>query len=272
MTEKKAAQKTIAILAGSGPAPSKAVTSARRAGHKVVAITISESGGRLCRQADVSLFASLLKGAEIIAALEKHKCEGVLFAGKFDKRMHGLDLSQIDEVSGAMLMRLPGRADMQIAQVVLEELEDRGFPPVDQRVAFAQNVAAKGVLAGSAPQLEKQRDIDLGIEVARAVAGFDIGQTVAVCNGLVVAVEGAEHSDGCITRAGRLSAGPTTIVKVARPNQDFRFDTPVVGNQTLRTMNKAHADLLVIEAGRTLIMDDTFFDLAHRLDIAVIGV
>ena len=265
-------RKTLAIISGSGRMPLIAAGAAKQAGHRVIAIAIEEAGGKPPRTADVRIVRSLLNGAGIVRALSEHQCDGVLFAGKFDKGMHNLDLSKVDEVSGAMLARLPGRADMAIATVVLEELEARGFPPMSQLEAFSNNVAPQGLIAG--PQMDPSRkgDVDLGLKVAGTVAAFDIGQTVVVRQGLVVAVEAAEHSDRCLRRAGRLVKGPMCVVKVARPDQDFRFDTPVVGSRTLRTMYGIGADLLAIEAGRCLIMDRDFKKLAEELRITVVGV
>ena len=265
-------EKTIVLIAGSGPTPARAVAAVKAAGHRVVAISIREAGGSLPKAADVKARISLLHGASIMRVLEENRCDGVLFVGKFDKGLHGMDLSQIDEVSGAMLARLPGRADMDIAAVVLEELQSRGFPPVSQLLAFAKNVTPQGSVAGPELENSRQSDIEMGLKVARAMADMDVGQTVVVKQGLVVAVEAAEHSDQCIRRAGALAKGGLCVVKVARPDQDFRFDTPVVGSKTLRTMHRAGADLLAVEAGRSLIMDRNFNDVAQKLSICVIGV
>lgn len=264
--------KTIAILAGAGPMPSKAVVAAQKAGHRVLVIAITEARKRPLRQADYGKAISLMKGAQIVKALNRYQCEGVLFVGKFDKGIHGIDFSKMDEVTASIVNRFPGRADMDVGAVILEEFQDRGFPPISQLEAFKRNIAPKGVIAGPAINADREKDIQLGKKLARVLADFDVGQTIVVKDGLVVAVEAAEHSDRCIQRAGRLIEGNKCVVKVARTKQDFRFDTPVVGVKTLRTMYKAKADLLAIEAGRCLIMDENFADLADDLKISVIGI
>ncbi len=258
---------TLAIIAGSGPTPQRAAIAARDAGHKVVFIAITETDATFPEGADVALSISMLKIGAIIFAMKENGCDGVLLVGKFDKGLHNLDFSQMDETTASVMAKLPGRGDMDIGKLVLDELEEMGFEPVSQLVAFKKNVAPPGYIAGPQVDQSRQSDIDLGLEIARAIAGFDIGQTVVLKDGLVVAVEGAEHSDNCIARAGELVTGKKCVVKVARPSQDFRFDTPVVGNLTLKVMNDAHCDLLVKEAGRTLIMDHDFKDNANNLGI-----
>ena len=252
--------------------PAKAVAAAKSAGHRVLVIAITEARKRPLREADYGCSISLLKGAKIVETLARYKCDGVLLVGKFDKGIHGIDYSKMDEVTGSIVARFPGRADMDVGAVILEELEERGYPPVSQLEAFEQNIAPKGFIAGSVANQDTEKDIELGLKLARILADFDVGQTIVIKDGLVVAVEAAEHSDRCIQRAGRLVQGKKCVVKVARTDQDFRFDTPVVGTRTLRSMAKAQADLLVLEAGRCLIMDENFTDLADELGITVIGI
>ena len=131
--------------------------------------------------------------------------------------------------------------------------------------------------AARAPSGEERKDIDYGLGVARAIAGFDIGQTVVVAGQACVAVEAMEGTDAAIERAGDLMrslededpnpastlARHLTVVKVAKPNQDMRFDVPVVGVPTIRTMQAAGATCLCVEAGRTLL-----FDLAAMIEAA----
>lgn len=266
------AQFTIGIISGAGPGAAKAAAAAKKAGHRVVFITISEAGGDPVEIADQNFSLSLTKVGDIIQTLQSTGCTGVLLTGKFDKGLHNLDLSEMDDIALELLQSLPGRADMDIGKVVVDFLESKGIPPISQLEAFAESVAPSGHIAGPPDDGARDNDVQLGLKVARTVAGFDIGQTVVIKQGLVVAIEAAEHSDQCINRAGDLIQGPKVVVKVARPDQDFRFDTPAVGNETLDAMEKAGADLLALEAGRTLILDEDFADTANRMGITVIGL
>jgi hypothetical protein len=262
----------LGILAGAGATPELAAKAAQAKGRRVVYVALSESGAKAPSYVDQALEISLFKVGSILEFLEQFDAKQILMVGKFDKGLHNLDWSQIDEVAGQMLQRMAGRSDMDIGKVVLEELESRGFEPVSQQDFFVDQVAPTGRVAGPKMDSGRMSEVDHGLGVARQIAQMDIGQTVVVREGLVVAVEAAEHSDSCIERAGSLVDGPLCVVKVARPKQDFRFDTPVVGVQTLVKMSEAKANLLVVEAGRCLILDQEFEPTAEKLGITVVGV
>jgi DUF1009 family protein len=137
---------------------------------------------------------------------------------------------------------------------------------------FAPELLVKpGQLAGRPPSANQQKDIEFGWDVAKQLGALDIGQSVCVKDRSVIAVEAVEGTDACILRAGDLcKKGDFTIVKVAKPQQDMRFDVPTVGVRTLRTMVAAGASVLAIEAGRTILLDDAEFRQFaeyHRLSI-----
>jgi DUF1009 family protein len=165
---------------------------------------------------------------------------------------------------------------------VAKVLEDEGIELVSSTAFLEPLLAEEGVLTTRAPNEEERKNIEYGLGVARAVAGFDIGQTVVVAAQACVAVEAMEGTDAAVERAGRLMAslgdGATTlerrltVVKVAKPKQDMRFDVPVVGIRTLETMAAAGASCLSVEAGRTLLFDRTaFMKRADEAGIAIIG-
>src|SRR6185369_9000820 len=135
-------------------------------------------------------------------------------------------------------------------------------------------LAPQGVLTTRAPNDQERGDINYGLEVAREVARLDLGQTIVVSDRAVVAVEAMEGTDATVLRAGTLSRGrPLTVIKVAKPNQDMRFDVPVVGLPTIQTMIKAGATALSISSGKTLIFDrDEMLSLANAHKICVIGM
>lgn len=119
---------------------------------------------------------------------------------------------------------------------------------------------------------EERADIDFGYRIADAIAGLDIGQTVVVKSSAVVAVEAMEGTDAVIARAGQLAGPGTRVVKVAKPNQDMRFDVPVIGVATIRAMQAAGATALSIDAGKALMIDgDAILDAANSAGIAIVG-
>ena len=139
-------------------------------------------------------------------------------------------------------------------------------------------IPSEGVLTRRFPTKEERADIELGWRAAKAVAGFDIGQAVVVQGGAIVAVEAMEGTDSAVARAGEIARTHgrkprLVVVKVAKPNQDFRFDLPVLGLDTLPALEKAGASVLALEAGKTLIFDrEEFLRRADALGLAVVAV
>ncbi|HRY30703.1 MAG TPA: LpxI family protein, partial [Elusimicrobiota bacterium] len=128
-------------------------------------------------------------------------------------------------------------------------------------IAYLEHLlVTEGPLTRRPPDGDQKKDIAFGFQTAKAVAGLDLGQTVCVKNQAVLAVEAMEGTDACIRRAGTLCDGSFTVVKVAKPRQDLRFDVPVIGAGTLQALQEANAAVLAVEAGKTL-----FFDKAHFL-------
>jgi UDP-2,3-diacylglucosamine hydrolase len=169
---------------------------------------------------------------------------------------------------------------------VAKVLGDEGIELISSTAFLEPLLASEGVLTARSPDDEERKNIEYGLGVARSVAAFDIGQTVVVAAQACVAVEAMEGTDAAIERAGALmrslepaEAGAAstlerhlTIVKVAKPKQDMRFDVPVIGIRTIETMIRAGATCLSVEAGRTLLFDrDTLLERANAAGIAIVG-
>jgi hypothetical protein len=165
---------------------------------------------------------------------------------------------------------------------VAKVLADEGIELSSSTAFLEPLLAEEGVLTERAPDEEERKNIEYGLSVARAVAGFDIGQTVVVAAQACVAVEAMEGTDAAIERAGRLMRSleedastlerRLTVVKVAKPNQDMRFDVPVIGMATVETMIRAGASCLSVEAGRTLLFDrEALLKRADGAGIAIIS-
>jgi DUF1009 family protein len=165
---------------------------------------------------------------------------------------------------------------------VAKVLGDEGIELISSTSYLEPLLAKPGVLTRRAPSAAETRDITYGHEVARAIAGFDIGQTVVVASQACVAIEAMEGTDAAVERAGALMRTleddastldrSLTVVKVAKPKQDMRFDVPVIGIRTIETMQKAHATCLAIEAHRTLIFEiDNVLTIADAAGIAIVA-
>ncbi|MCL4236156.1 MAG: UDP-2,3-diacylglucosamine diphosphatase LpxI [Deltaproteobacteria bacterium] len=263
---------TLGVIAGRGAFPAHAIRNAKAAGRRVAVSLIREARAAVPRGiADAVETHSIGRAGDTLEFFRRENVSEVLVIGKVDKSLNFADLD-FDEVALAMLSRLAGRADMQIARVVIDEMEQRGFRVCAQTEWLDDLLVGEGNLAGEPTDVELA-DVEKGLRLARAVAGFDIGQTVVLRAGAVIAVEAFEHTDATIRRAGRLAGPGAVIVKVARPNQDFRFDVPAIGPATLRAMCAAGARVLAVEAGRTLMMHrDRFLADARMLGLCVVGV
>jgi DUF1009 family protein len=151
-------------------------------------------------------------------------------------------------------------------------LREHGINLLDSTALLAPLLAREGVLTRRAPTGDERADLEHGYRVADAVAGLDVGQTIAVKSGAVVAVEAMEGTDAVIARAGELAGRGVRIVKVAKPNQDMRFDVPVVGVSTIDAMAAAGATLLSVDAGKTLLIDgEAIIRAADEAGIAIVG-
>jgi DUF1009 family protein len=155
---------------------------------------------------------------------------------------------------------------------VADVMKDNGITLVDSTAFLKPLLAREGLLTARPPTDDERADFEFGYKMADAIAGLDIGQTIAVKHRAVVAVEAMEGTDEVIARAGRLAGPGVSIVKVAKPNQDMRFDVPVVGLHTIQAMRAAGASAISIDAGRTLVLDgETFLAQANEAKIAIVG-
>jgi len=171
-----------------------------------------------------------------------------------------------------VLMRLKAKNTDALIAGVADVLRDKGIELLDSTAFLEPLLAREGVLTRRAPTEEQQRDLTFGYGIADTIAGLDIGQTIAVKSAAVVAIEAMEGTDAVIARAGHLAGHGVRVVKVAKPNQDMRFDVPVVGVSTIEAMKTAGADTLSVDAGKTLMIDgDAIVRAADEAGIFVHG-
>jgi len=177
-----------------------------------------------------------------------------------------------DLTLAGVLMRLKSRNTDAIISGVADVLRTNGIELLDSTALLAPLLAGDGVLTARAPTDEQRADLDFGARIADTIAGLDIGQTIAVKSAAVVAVEAMEGTDQVISRAGQLAGAGVRIVKVAKPNQDMRFDVPVIGVSTIAAMRDAAADALSVDAGKTLMIDgDAIINAANEAGIVIVG-
>ena len=264
--------KCLGIIAGGGNSPVIAAKNARDAGWRVVVFVIEETGAEFPESsADKVRVISLAKAGEAIDFFQSEGVTDVLIIGKVDKTINFMG-HDFDEAALSMLARLAGRGDIQIAQVVIEELEDLGYRVRKQTEFLGDRLLPERVLCGALDE-RAEKDVAKGLAVARSLSAHDIGQTVVVRESAVIAVEAFEHTDATIERAGSLVDGGFVVVKVARPNQDLRFDVPAVGPDTIKAISKAGGKVLAAQAGCTFMFEkENMLKLAEEFGIAVVGV
>ena len=211
----------------------------------------------------------------IVETFRRHGVTAVYAAGKINRLAATALFEQAAAGEGRALFE-QGRflEDQDLSRLFAGALERQGLRLGSQHELLGHLLAPSGVLSRRAPDRRERADIEVGRRLAREVAALDIGQTVVVRHGVVLAVEtAAEGTDAAIRRVGRLGGPGAVVVKVSRPDQDLRFDTPVVGPGTLRAMKAAGASCLAVEAGRCLVLHrDAVVRAADKAGIALVAV
>jgi hypothetical protein len=277
----------LGLIAGNGRFPFLLLDAARAQGLAVVVAAIREEADAeidLRAADDDHITVHWLSLGELSRLIELFHKEGVQKAVMAGQVKHKQIFSAIrpDWRLAKLLLNLRARNTDMLLGAVAKVLTDEGIELISSTAFLEPLLAAEGVLTPRAPDDDERKNIEYGLSVARAVAGFDIGQTVVVAAQACVAVEAMEGTDAAIERAGLLmrSLGDDastldrrlTVVKVAKPNQDMRFDVPVIGIATVEAMMRAGASCLSVEAGRTLLFDREALVLrAAEAGIAIIA-
>ena len=278
----------LGLIDGNGRFPFLLLDAARAQGLAVVVAAIQEEtdaemDARAARDAGVTVhWLSLGELSRLIEIFHKEDVTRAVMAGQV-KHKQIFSSIRPDWRLAKLLMSLRTRNTDMLLGAVAKVLGDEGIELMSSTAFLEPLLAEEGVLTERAPDEEERKNIEYGLDVARAVAGFDIGQTVVVAAQACVAVEAMEGTDATIERAGVLmrslegDEGSTlerrlTVVKVAKPNQDMRFDVPVIGMRTVEAMIAAGATCLSIEAGRTLLFDrDNMLRRASEAGIAMVA-
>jgi DUF1009 family protein len=278
----------LGLIAGNGRFPFMLLDAARSQGFAVAVAAIrEETDPEINHRAalDERITVHWLSLGELSRLIEVFHKEGVTAAVMAGQVKHKQIFSHIrpDWRLAKLLLNLRTRNTDMLLGAVAKVLADEGIELISSTAFLEPLLAQEGVLTEREPDEQERKNIEYGMSVARAVAGFDIGQTVVVAAQACVAVEAMEGTDAAIERAGRLMQSleadastlerKLTVVKVAKPNQDMRFDVPVIGIRTVDTMILAGASCLSVEAGRTLLFDrETLLKRASDAGIAIIAV
>jgi DUF1009 family protein len=267
----------LGLIAGNGRFPFLVLDAARRAGHQVTIIALKEEAfpeleTEAARAPAAPLHrVSLGQLGKWVGLLESAGATHAVMAGQVKHTKLFSDIVP-DLTAIGLLMRLKAKNTDAIIAGVMELLRDRGIDMIDSTAFLQPLLAGSGVLTRRAPSDAELADFAFGYRIADAIAGMDIGQTIAVKSLAVVAVEAMEGTDAVIARAGDLAGAGSRIIKVAKPKQDMRFDVPVVGVATIEAMRVAGATALSVDAGKALMIDgDAILRAADAAGIAIVG-
>lgn len=275
----------IGLIAGNGRFPFLLLDAARAHGLTVVVAAIKEETSPEINEraaADPGIRVHWMSLGELSKLIDIFRAEGVSRAVMAGQVRHKQIFSSIrpDWRLAKLLLNLRTRNTDMLLGAVAKVLSDEGIDLVSSTTYLEPLLARPGVLATRSPSHDELLDIDYGLTVARGIASFDLGQTVVIAAQTCVAVEAMEGTDATIARAGELFrtlgngdstlSRSLTVVKVAKPNQDMRFDVPVVGVPTIEAMRASGATCLCVEAGRTLLFD--LAGMVHAADAAGIAL
>jgi DUF1009 family protein len=280
-------QQKLGLIAGNGNFPLLLLDAARAQGNQVIVAAIKEETSPLIeeRGAAAVYWMSLGELSKLIETFKKEGVETAIMAGQV-KHKQIFSSIRPDWRLAKILFSLTTRNTDSLIGAVAKVLEDEGIHLISSTSFLEPLLAKAGVLTRRQPNSAEQKNMDYGRQVARHLAQYDIGQTVVIAESACVAVEAMEGTDATILRAGEImnslmpgpqSSAPVlsrdlTVVKVAKPEQDMRFDVPVIGVKTIETMKQAGATCLAIDAGRCLLLDgEGIVQAANQAGITIVA-
>ena len=260
------------LIAGNGDLPFLVLDGARSAGESLAVVAVrGETDERIEQAASVCEWVGIGQLGKMIAFFKKAGVSKVIMAGQV-KHVQLFSGAVPDVRMLKMLWNLPRRNTDALISGIAAELEKEGIELIDSTHFLGEHLAPKGVLTKRKPSDTELENIEYGLHIAGEIARLDLGQTIVVRAKACVAIEAMEGTDAAIERAGKLANGKLTVVKVAKPQQDMRFDVPVVGPPTIKVMAEAGATCLSVTAGKTLMLDRVeMLRLANESRIAVVG-
>jgi len=263
----------IGLIAGNGKFPFLVIEGAHRAGAEVAVAAIrEETDPSIEKIADRFTWVGIGQLGKMLKFFKNEGVDQAIMAGQV-KHVQIFSKAIPDVRMLKMLLRLPKRNTDALIGAVAGELASEGIELIDSTHFLQDQLPSVGTLTRRAPDDRERSDIEYGLGVATEIARLDLGQTIVVRDRACVAIEAMEGTDAVIRRAGELVRGRLTVVKIAKPDQDMRFDVPVVGVPTIESMIVARATCLCLTAGKTLMFDrQQMIGLANKHKIAIVAV
>lgn len=260
------------LIAGNGQFPFLVVEGAKKQGVSLAVVAIKEeTDPRIDNVAENVIWIGIGQLGKMISFLKKEGVEQAMMAGQV-KHVQIFSGAMPDMRMIKMLWNLSRRNTDALIGGVADEMGREGIELIDSTHLIPDHLAPEGVLTKRNPSDVEIENIEYGLHIADEIARLDLGQTIVVRAKACVAIEAMEGTDATIKRAGEIANGKLTVVKIAKPDQDMRFDVPVVGVPTVKTMIEAGATCLSVTAGKTLIFDrEEMLKLANEAKICVVG-
>jgi DUF1009 family protein len=266
-------KKYLGLIAGSGKFPICFAQKAKAQGYCVVAAAIKGDASFFLR-----FFVDKIAWFEpgdmknLISYLQNQDVKEIIMAGQVSPNRLFEESLYWDEEFKGLFEAMQNRKADTIFAAIGDKLKEHGMELADSTFLIKENLAPKGTLTKRGPTEVELDDIAFGKSIAKQMGDIDVGQTVVIKEKAIVAIEAMEGTDKAILRGGAIAQKGAVVVKMSKPNQDLRFDVPVIGPRTLRNMGRIKASCLAIEAGKTIIIDrDTCIKLANKSGITIVS-
>ncbi len=264
----------IGLIAGNRRFPILFSQAAKKKNYYIVAVAIKgDTSRKLKKYVDKIYWVGLNEFRRLFEIFKSEGITRIVMAGQISPyRLFSKEIDKDEDLKSLLTAIKDKKADT-IFTAVAEKLKMSGFQLMDSTTFMEDLLPKKGTLTRREPDFQEWEDIYFGLELAKAIAYLDIGQTVAVKHKAIVAAEALEGTDNLIRRAGKITRGGFTVVKVSKPKQDMRFDIPVIGLNTVKNLIRAKGACLAIEAAKTLFIDkEESVKLADEKGISIIAV
>jgi DUF1009 family protein len=263
---------TLGIIAGNGVYPRLLADAARKAGVKkiIAAAFTNETDPEITQHVDLIEWMRVGQLNRLLKFFRDQKIHHAIMAGQIAPK-NLFDLRP--DLKALMLLgKLKQRNAESIFAAIADELSKVGVDLLPAASFLEDSLASIGLIAGPKLSRREEEDVALGWKIAKEITRLDIGQTIIVKNGTILAVEAFEGTNDTIRRGGALARKDAVMIKVPKPNQDVRFDVPVIGVETIRVAAEVKLRVIAVEAGRTLFLErDAIIELANRANISIVA-
>lgn len=265
-------EERIGIIAGEGSFPLIVLKEAKRSGCSVAVAGLKDiSSPELEKEADYFVWLSIGEVGKLAEFLIENRVKKALLAGRVKHSSIYKELSP-DPVTEVLLRQLQDKKPVSIFKKLADFLSSKGIEFIDSTIFLTNLLPKEGVLTKVKPSQKALEDIEFGWSIAKKIAKMDIGQTIVVKDKAVIAVEAMEGTDETIKRGAILGGDGIVVIKVSRPEQDMRFDVPVVGLSTLKILSIVQNPVLCIEAEKTIFFDlEESVRFADKMEIPIIA-